>query len=64
MAWLACDRDGEEFIYDEKPVKDDNTWYCKYWDGNFVSLHKGSIKKLIGRDLKWEDNPVELEEDE
>ena len=35
MAWVACDRDGEEFIYDEKPVKDDNTWYCKYWDGNF-----------------------------
>lgn len=26
-------------------------------------LPKGSIKKLIGRDLTWEDNPVELKEE-
>lgn len=33
-------------------------------DGNkldyLVVLPKGSIKKLIGRDLTWEDEPVEL----
>lgn len=28
-----------------------------------ISLPKGSIKKLIGRDLTWEDNPVELKEE-
>ncbi len=27
-----------------------------------VDLPKGSIKKLIGRDLTWEDEPVELRE--
>lgn len=25
-----------------------------------VELPKGTIKKLIGRELKWEDEPVEL----
>ena len=32
-------------------------WDCK---DNIIELPKGSIKKLIGRDLKYEDNPVEL----
>ena len=34
-------------------------------DGNkldyLVVLPKGSIKKLMGRELTWEDEPVELE---
>lgn len=29
---------------------------------DWVSLPKGSIKKLIGRELSWEDEPVELKE--
>ena len=28
-----------------------------------IKLPKGTIKKLIGRDLSWEDNPVELKEE-
>ena len=28
-----------------------------------IVIPKGSIKKLIGRDLSWEDNPVELKEE-
>lgn len=28
--------------------------------GNFVILPRGSIEKLIGRALKWSDEPVEL----
>lgn len=27
-----------------------------------IQLPKGTIKKLIGRDLSWEDKPVELKE--
>lgn len=30
------------------------------WINVSVILPKGSIKKLIGRDLTWEDEPVEL----
>ena len=29
---------------------------------NYVELPKGSIAKLIGRELKWDDEPVELVE--
>lgn len=29
---------------------------------DWVSLPKGSIKKLIGRELTWKDEPVELKE--
>lgn len=29
---------------------------------DWVNLPKGSIKKLIGRELTWEDEPVELKE--
>lgn len=30
---------------------------------DWVRLPKGSIKKLIGRELFWEDEPVELKEE-
>ena len=34
------------------------------WKDTFceINLPKGSIKKLIGRELTWEDEPVKLEE--
>ncbi|WP_373731235.1 fructan hydrolase [Bacteroides heparinolyticus] len=46
----------------------DNTdfWACIYdnpdegYENIAIELPKGSIKKLIGRELTWEDNPVEL----
>lgn len=31
--------------------------------GDKIYLPKGSIKKLIGRELSWEDEPVELKEE-
>ena len=57
MAWLAVDKDGLEAIYEEKPkrVRD-----CIWTLSNFICLPKGSIKKLIGRELTWSDEPVEL----
>lgn len=60
MSWLAVDKDGEEYIYEQKPIR--KNWF---WDttlpSKFIKLPKGSVKKLIGRDLQWEDDPVELE---
>ena len=53
-AYLTVDDEGDEWIFGDGLEK--------YHE--FVKLPKCSIKKLIGRELKWEDNPVELEEDE
>ena len=63
MAWLSVDRDGSEAIYPDEPSRKDGYWHLSSYDGVYITwidLPKGSIKKLIGRDLAWEDEPVEL----
>lgn len=57
MAWLAVDKDDSEIICYYKLHRMNNYWGSI---GSIITLPKGSIKKLIGRDLKWEDDPVEL----
>lgn len=59
MAWIAVDKNGDEYIYNSKPLK---YYEDSYWspDGKCILLAKGSIEKLIGKVLTWDDNPVEL----
>ena len=63
MAWLAEDKDGTECICSSEPYRD---WVDFKWcienlpESNAVELPKGSIKKLIGRELSFADEPVEL----
>lgn len=61
MAWLVVDgRDNSEWIYKYQPdrASTGDFWYdC---GGDCVELPKGTIKKLIGRELTWEDKPIEL----
>ena len=62
MAWVAVTKHGREFISMCKPIRvtDEDNYYG--WKDTFteVSLYSGSIKKLIGRDLSFTDEPVEL----
>ena len=59
MAWVATDQEGKEGIYGWIPARIDTEWYSSV--GNYmIKLPKGSIRKLIGRDLTWDDEPVEL----
>lgn len=65
MAWVAVDRDGSEWIYGGgRPYRGYETFFFVANIGSIgrasVELPKGTIKKLIGRKLKWEDEPVEL----
>lgn len=62
MAWVAVDRSGKEVIFDFKPYRRHDFFWVAYI-GDFLYLPKGSIKKLIGRDLTWQDEPVELKEE-
>ena len=71
MAWLAVNKDGTEWITPGKPVRD----WGDYWEffeevyveGEFgsmsikIELPKGSIYKLLGKELTWDDEPVELQ---
>lgn len=69
VCWLAVDKNGDEYIYEKKPLRS----ACGYWKiqpheyedrlSDTIELPKGSIKKLIGRGLSWEDSPVELKEE-
>lgn len=61
MAWVAVNKNGVEVIFSFKPYR----WNNSYWVEDFtddIYLPKGTIKKLIGRDLTWNDEPVELKE--
>jgi len=61
MAWVAVDQDGDEYIYHREPNRSDSgEFFCI--SGKFVYMPSGSIQKLIGRPLTWDDGPVELTE--
>lgn len=70
MAWVAVNKDGSENIFTDKPKRNVAYWYDFISPNRailfncMVVLPKGTIKKLIGKTLTWEDEPVELKEDE
>lgn len=76
MAWVATDAYCDEYIFQNKPKRDGNWWVdpiyesfdgqggaLTYHHNSDINLPKGFIKKLIDRDLTWEDEPVELKEE-
>ena len=63
MAGVAVHKYGDEVIFDFEPYR----WNVFVWvegRGDDIYLPKGTIKKLIGRDLTWSDEPVELKEEQ
>ena len=64
MAWVAVTKQGREFISMCKPIRvtDEDNYYG--WKDTFteISLCSGSINKLIGRELSFSDDPVELKQ--
>lgn len=64
MAYLCADKRGE-FIADNEPIRSWFEWegWGRNTDGEsctLIEIPKGTIKKLIDRELSWEDDPVEL----
>ena len=63
MAWVATDKNGDEFIYGVRPYRREclgEWWPDEALDDDLIDLPDGTIEKLIGRQLTWEDEPVEL----
>lgn len=61
MAWLAVDMDGSEYVYQDKPIRKDKLFDRQEDESELVQLPEGSIKKLTGKELTWDDEPIELE---
>lgn len=59
MSWLAVDKNGTEYIYELCPIRCASA-FIPLKSSLWISLPKGSIKKLIGKDLTWKDDPVEF----
>lgn len=62
MAWVAVHKNGDEVIFDFKPYRY-NDFFWVVDDGDDIYIPKGTIKKLIGKELSWQDEPVELKEE-
>ena len=63
MSHIAVDKNNDEWIFDGIPKRQNNEWYPNPIVDEYISLPKGSIEKLIGKKLTWEDEPVELKEE-
>ncbi len=62
MAFVAVDADKSEWIYETKPTRQSykDVWRCDGQLDSMIELPTGSIARLIGRELTWDDEPVEL----
>lgn len=59
MAWAVVDKNDEEWVFEDRPY-----FVNGYWEttGELIAnrIPKGSIRKLIGKDISFKDAPVEL----
>ena len=69
MAWLAVNKDGGEIISEGLPERHNRygIWQFNiYVDNEIIDtkiyLPKDSIKKLIGRELTWDDEAFDIGE--
>ena len=72
MAYLAVQSWGDEVMFHNCPTRKENKYWQDdevYWEirglttcaqDYSIVLPKGTIKKLTGRDMTWEDEPINL----
>lgn len=63
MVYFFVDKDGAEGCANEKPIRNFSEW-CEWkstdgYDCRIIYLPKGTIKKVIGKKLTWDDEPYE-----
>lgn len=69
VVYFAVDKGGDEWVYyDVEPIRIEEDeeigfWLPGKWNGELKQLEKGTIKKLIGEDLIWYDEPYKTEID-
>lgn len=65
--WLAVDKDESVWLYDSKPERLDAMDFEEYSDSwaimpfeNCIQTSKEVMLKLIGKELIWNDEPIEI----
>ena len=61
MAWVAVDLNDEEYIFEDEPRRDfKHSCFISDDMDSCIELPKGTIEKIIGKILTWDDEPVEI----
>ena len=64
MAWIARDKDNTLFIYTDKPERREDFELFTISSLELYSYHielpSNADEKLIGRNINWKDEPVEI----
>ena len=61
MAWVAVDLNDGEYIFEYEPRRDFKySCFLSYDMDDYIDLPQGTIEKIIGRKLTWDDEPVEI----
>ena len=61
MAWLTVDYDGTEVVWERRPHRENGSWeYDRKNPCCFVELPKGSVVKLTGYTMSYDDDPLEI----
>ncbi len=66
MVWLTVDKKGNEEIHSSLPIRIEEDeeigfWLVSGYKQHYVKVPKGTIEKLIGKKLSWEDEPYKLD---
>lgn len=63
MAWLAVDEDKMAWVFKSKPHRKTHPTMSDYWeseDGNCYPIDREAIDVILGREMTWDDEPVEI----
>ena len=67
FAYLAVEPNDSELRFSEPPCRSDEHstcgWFCNSNSSQCVSVPRGTIKKITGKTIIWEDEPIKLEWD-
>ncbi len=63
MAYISIDKNYDEWIWEEEPTRFTEHWVNEKDGNDLIKLPNGSINRLIGRVLTWNDEPVDLDEE-
>ena len=67
FAYLAVEPNGNELIFSELPCRIDEystcSWFSNSDSSQCGSVPRGTIKKITGKFITWEDEPIKLEWD-